>query len=513
MLNLRFAAFAIAALAAVVAATPAYAHGFGERYDLPLPLDYFIVGAAAAVALSFVVIGLFVRGGGESFDYPRYNLLGNRVLSPILTNTVLLFAIRAVSVVVFALVITTALFGSDKPIDNLSPTFVWIIWWVGVGYVSALVGNVWMLVNPWRILFEWVTRLVGGRQRGEEVPLFKYPEGLDVWPAVFLFFAFAWIENVYSGAANPQRLGLLILLYSFVTWAGMVAFGKHTWLARGEAFSLLFGLFAKFSLTEVRVSDDRLCRRCGQECNTANKGCVDCYECFEMAEEANREFNLRPFAVGLARPGRTSVGMTAFVVLALATVTFDGLQETSLWLDLESSAVSAVSFLGSQALDVVDTLALVMVPTTFLGVFLLFAWGIKRLSGEESAVIDVAKGFVFALVPIALAYNLAHFISFLAIQGQLIIPLASDPFGIGWDLFGTADYLINIGIVNAKFVWFLSVIAIVVGHIISVYVSHIVSLFRVDNHRKALQGQYPMLALMVLYTASSLWIIAQPIVG
>ena len=513
MFNLRFAAVAVVALAASLAATPAYAHGFGERYDLPIPLDYFIVGAAAAVVLSFVVIGLFVHGGGESFDYPRHNLRGDRLLSPILRSKVLLFAIRAVAVAVFALVLATSLFGSDKPIDNLSPTFIWVIWWVGVGYLSALVGNVWMLVNPWKILFEWVSRLAGGGSRDEESPLFKYPEGLDVWPAVFLFFAFAWTENVYSGAYQPQRLGLLILLYSFVTWTGMAAFGKRKWLARGEAFSVLFGLFAKFSVTEVRVSDDRFCRRCSLDCNVTSKGCVDCYECFEMADEAKREFNLRPVAVGLARPGRTSIGMTAFVVLALATVTFDGVQETPMWLDLQSSAVSAVSFLGSYAIDVVDTLGLVVVPTGFLAGFFMFSWGIKRLSGEMSAVVDVANGFVFALVPIALAYNLAHFISFLAIQGQLMIPLASDPFGFGWDMFGTADYLINIGIVNAKFIWFLSVVAIVAGHIVSVYISHIVSLFRVEDQRKALQGQYPMLALMVLYTATSLWLIAQPIVG
>ena len=99
----------------------------------------------------------------------------------------------------------------------------------------------------------------------------------------------------------------------------------------------------------------------------------------------------------------------------------------------------------------------------------------------------------------------------LLIQGQLIIPRLSDPFGFGWDLLGTADYRVNIAVINAKVAWFISVGAIVLGHIISVYIAHVVALRRVDDHTLAIRGQYPMLLLMVIYTATSLWILAQPI--
>ena len=98
------------------------------------------------------------------------------------------------------------------------------------------------------------------------------------------------------------------------------------------------------------------------------------------------------------------------------------------------------------------------------------------------------------------------------ITGQAIIPLLSDPFGSGWDLLGTGDYVVNIRVVNAKFVWFLSVAAIVLGHIASVYIAHVISLRRAKDRASALRGQYPMLVLMVGYTITSLWIIAQPIV-
>ena len=93
-----------------------------------------------------------------------------------------------------------------------------------------------------------------------------------------------------------------------------------------------------------------------------------------------------------------------------------------------------------------------------------------------------------------------------------MIPLASDPFGLGWDLFGTAHYRLNIGLVGALFVWYTSVISIVVGHVIAVCIGHLLA-FRVLRDRKSvLVSQVPMLALMIFYTVFSLWILAQPLI-
>ena len=497
-----------------LAAGPVYAHGFGERYDLPIPLDYFLAGAAGAVALSFVVVGLFVRRRPGPFGYPRIDLLAVPWLGRALGSRLLLWPIRLLSVTVFALIVTTALFGVNRPIENLAPTVVWILWWVGMGYVSALLGNVWMLINPWKITFEWVQALIGRDGDDGEGGAFAYPEGLDVWPAVAIFLVFAWLENVYPDAAQPQKLGMLVVLYSLVTWAGMAAFGKHEWLRRGEAFSVLFGLFARFSPTEVRVD------RCEGDGPSTGSGrlvdredCVDCYECFEAAPTDKRRLNLRPYAVGLVQPTGTTTAMALFVVLALATVTFDGLTETSAWVDVQNAVWPVAELAGGRAVQAIDTAGLLLLPALFAAVYLAFSSGVRSLSGERASVADVAKGFVLSLVPIALAYNLAHFISFLLIQGQLVIPLASDPFGFGWDLFGNAGYQLNINVIDARTTWFISVAAIVVGHIVSVYVAHETALRRVADGSRALRGQYPMLLLMVLYTATSLWIIAQPIVN
>jgi hypothetical protein len=92
-------------------------------------------------------------------------------------------------------------------------------------------------------------------------------------------------------------------------------------------------------------------------------------------------------------------------------------------------------------------------PPLFLGVYLGFV-KLSQLSGGGSVRLGrLAGGYVYSLVPIAIAYQVAHYYTCLLIQGQGIISHLSDPFGWGWNLFGTADYEVRIGIVDAAFVW------------------------------------------------------------
>ena len=505
----------------LLAPAPVYAHAFGQRYDLPIPLSYFMAGAAATVALSFVVIGLFLRGGSAAYRYPRLNLLGLPLPGVRLSSSIKAMVARVLSVLLLALVFAATLFGSDNPLENIAPTFIWIIWWVGLGYISALFGNLWMLMNPWKALFEFAEWLLQRAGAGMPKPR-PYPEGWDMMPALFAFLIFVWLENVYPAAIVPAHLAVIIVLYSVYTFGGMALFGKHVWLRYGDPFSVLFGIFARFSPTEVRVvpTDCAVCKSDkssgGVDENGGAKGiadedgCVDCYEYFERAEPKRQQFNLRPWAVGLVPAGRVSWQACAFVVLALAAVSFDGLQETTNWLAVQTIGLR---LLGPGGVSVVDTLGVVLIPLLFLAIYLLFCIGIRSLGGERESVMEVARAYVYSLVPIALAYNMAHFLSLLLVQGQLIIPLASDPFGFGWDIFGTAGYRIVPTVISTKFAWIVSIAAIVVGHIVSVYIAHTIAIRRAPSHKLALRGQYPMLVLMVFYTAVSLWIISQPIVA
>ena len=488
-------------------ATPAYAHGFGERYDLPVPLWLYLIGAGATVALSFVIIGFFVRGASGLHYYPRFNLLRWRA-GRMLVHPAIIIPIEIISIALFLLMIVAGLIGDSAPANNLAPTLVWVLWWVGLAYVSALVGNVWALINPWKIAFEWAEALYRYlRPKGNLAFQLPYPDKLGVWPGLLFFLGFAWVEVVYTESAMPARIAQMALVYSSITWGGMLLFGKEQWLRHGEAFSLAFSFLARFAPTELRVTDPKVCHSCPVECLDQDGQCIDCSDCFRKAPPGQRELNLRPFAVGLLRNETVSPSMVAFVVLLLATVTFDGFIATPVWANLFSSLYAIFPNLTA-----VGTLGLISFPVMFIGVYLWFSALMAMASGSRPAVGDMARAFVYSLIPIALAYHLAHFLSFLLIQGQLIIPLASDPLGYGWDIFGTADYVVNIAIINARFAWFIAVAAIVTGHIIAVYLAHTIALRTLRERQATLRSQYPMLALMVGYTMVSLWIIAQPIV-
>ena len=518
----RLSIIAVAAGLALIA-SPVAAHGFGERYDLPVPLSLYLVGAGAAVALSFVIMGVFVRGAEGSAGYPRLNLLRYRVFRA-LSHPVVVTALQIVAVGMLALVIAAGLVGSWSPAltsfaiaanvsgsieatPSISPTLVWVIWWVGMAYVSALVGNVWRLVNPWNATFAWAERAYRSVIGDGELGLgWRYPTSLGVWPGVLAFLVFAWVEIVYIESSLPGRITQFALLYTVYMWAGMFLYGREAWLRHGDAFSLVFGFLARFSPTEIRVTDSSVCSECSVECADAD-GCVDCAECFVEASPEHRELNLRPYVVGLLRTEGRSVSVMVFVLLLLSTVSFDGFSATPAWGKLfnalfdvfrDANAVGTIGLLGF-------LVVVVSIYMTFAG-FMSTASGYRLLSGETAQI------FVLSLIPIALAYHLAHFFSFLLIQGQNIIPLASDPFGLGWDLFGTAGYEVNIAIIGARAVWLLSVAAIVVGHVAAVYLAHVTALREIPERKYALRSQYPMLVLMVAYTMVSLWILSQPIV-
>jgi hypothetical protein len=504
---------ASAAIGALVAAAPAgtaAAHGFGQRYDLPVPLSLWIGGAAAAVALSFAVIGLFIRARAGAHDYPRVNLL-RWPWSRCLVHRRTACVVQALSVAVLALLVATGIAGDQNPTRNLAPVMVWVIWWVGTAYTSALVGNVWAVINPWAAAFGWIDARVR-RWSGHPLALeLRYPERLGMWPAIALFAAFAWVELIYNGRAVPARLALLIAVYSLITWAGMGLFGRAAWLDRGDPFAAAFTILARFAPTEIRTADPGLCRRCGIACRPG-AACVDCCECFRRATPSRREWNLRPFGAGLLRTQDVSPSAVGFVLLLLATVAFDGFTATPAWARLEDTLYAAAPWLGDWRLTVIETLGLLAFPVAFAFVYRLFAMWMAWMAGWERSTATVARVFVLSLVPIAIAYHLAHYLTYLLIQGQLVIRLASDPFGFGWNLLGTAHYRPDVGIVGARFAWYAAVIAIVLGHVIAVYIAHLIALREFSDTRRAIRSQVPMLVLMVGYTMISLWIIAQPIV-
>jgi hypothetical protein len=468
---------AAAALAAVGGFDTAGAHGFGQRYELPLPHSLYLYGAGAIVALSFVMFGLFVRRAGAPLTHRQIDLLASP-LGRTIAHPAVAFAMRLDVLGLFVVTVAAGLFGDQSPYHNIAPTLVWIIWWVGLAYIAAFAGDLWALVNPWRTVFDgvqWLYRRCGRAcELGVGLP---YPTILGVWPACLLLLAFSWTRLVDPNAASPAHIAGLAIGYSLLTWAGMFAFGRDPWLQHGEVFSLLFGTFARFAPTESKQG----------------------------------RLLLRPYATGLLDDKLVSTSMMAFVLLLLASLLYDGLIGTREWAELEGAVSTRLSGLGEQGPALIKTIGLVAFWLLFLGAYLGVCWVMSQVASGRPPALEVARSFSLTLVPIAIGYHVAHYLVFLLVQGQYIVPLLSDPLGRGWNLFGTAGYRVDIGLARAPFAWYTAVGAIVTGHVLAVYLAHVRAIAVFAPQRVALATQVPLTALMVLYTCIGLSITAEPI--
>ncbi|HEX7275990.1 MAG TPA: hypothetical protein VF244_01315 [Acidimicrobiales bacterium] len=429
-------------------AGPAFAHGLGGRSDLPLPVWMFAYGAAGAIIVSFAALAAF---------WPSARLQGG-VAGVVLVSSErrglasgLGAAARAMGVVLFVVVLGAALFGPAEAADNLAPATVYIAFWVGLTFVSALVGDLWRVLSPFPALAAVVDRLRG---RPAQVPYL-----LGHWPAVGLLFGFLWLELAYPDRADPRQLAVAILVYTGVVLAGAARWGEP-FLRQGEAFAAFFGLLA--AMAPVYADDEGRLR-------------------------------LRPPLAGLATM-EVLPGTVALILVALGSTTFDGLSRTRLWVDQFSG-------LGKWPFTIVLTLGL-LATIALVGAAYLVA--MKVAATRTGRQLHQLTGvFAHSLVPIVLAYAVAHYFSYLLFEGQAVLSLISDPFGRGWDLFGTAERAIDYRVVSSRVVSWVQVGAIVAGHIAGVVLAHDRALATFPA-KDATRSQYPLLAAMVLFTVGGL---------
>ncbi len=461
---------AIAAWAALLVLHPgaAYAHGVQGRAETPIPISAFFWVAGAVLIVSFAVLGI-------GWSRPRLTTVPWRAappwLSTTITSPVTLWLVRALVLASFLLVLAAAATGSRRLNENIAPLTIFVVWWAGLVPLSVLLGNVWQAVNPWVTLAR-LARLPDATQR-------EPPAGLGWWPAAILLVAWAWIELVYPTAARPRLIAALIVGYSLVTLAGMAWYGVARWLERGEAFSVYTRVLASLSPVEVRAG----------------------------------RLGFRPPLVGVTRlsPGPAVV---AFIVVLIGTVTFDGLSGSRFW---EERDVIAAQRLIERGMDsftagiVVATIGLLVSLAVVLGAYEGCSWLAGRLGGwrDGGGSGRGAVALAHSLVPIALAYVVAHYFTLFVFQSQDLIRLASDPFGRGSDLLGTADHRIDFQLVSANTIWAVQVAAIVLGHVAALALAHDRALELSDGHRAAIRSQVPMLILMVALTVAGLWSLSE----
>ncbi|TIW88322.1 MAG: hypothetical protein E5V59_26040, partial [Mesorhizobium sp.] len=179
--------------------------------------------------------------------------------------------------------------------------------------------------------------------------------------------------------------------------------------------------------------------------------------------------------------------------------------------------INPLEFPGRTAVIGSGTFGLVLTFVLLAAVFLLAVWLGQRLAGGDHTLRHAAGLLVWSIVPIALAYHVAHYLTALLVDGQYALAALSDPFALGWNLFGTADMQIEAGIVtgadSAWWLWNVQAGAIILGHVLAVLVAHGFAWRLNPQPARSALSQFPLTLLMIAYTAFGLWLLATPTVG
>lgn len=448
------------------------AHGIGGVRDLPVPESFFFTTAAIVLVVSFILLGalwrrplLEQRTAGRAL--PSW-------IQAVLLSSALRVVVQALSVALLALVLATELLGTTIPLLNLSPTFIYVVFWLGLPLLSVTLGDVWRVFNPWRAIADatvWAIEKTGREAR----PVLESPERWGHYPAAAALFAFVTLELAYVQPANPRTLGIATALYSYWALAGMAVYGREAWTRCGEGFAVAFGLLAR------------------------------------IAPFASRDgaIVVRWPLTGLAGAARVR-GTLLIVAVMLGSTSFDGFSRTSTWQNLLGDVRADLAGESQRVVDLATTAVNVAGLAGFVAaVVLTYLAAVVSARRLVHAPRSLVSDFAFPLVPIAFAYLVAHYFSLFVIQGQFIVTLASDPFGKGWDLFGTADFVPSLTVVSPETVWYVQVVALTVGHVAGLAVAHDRAVALFEDRGDALRSQYPMLALMVLYTVGGLWLLSQ----
>jgi hypothetical protein len=459
---------AVLAFAALAAPASALAHsGLSERQNLPIPDWLFAWAAAAVLVVSFGALAVLwpqprlEKTSWRPLPWRLGRVLGSRAVE-VLCGTI--------GVALLGLTIVGGYVGVNTGADNFAPAFILIICWVGLVLASLLFGDVFRAFSPWRAIGRATGAVLGRRAPAPRA----YPDKLGRWPAAAVLLIFPWIELVGKWDAVPRTLVSAALGYTVITLAAQAIWGTETWTRRGEGFAVYFNFFSRISPFETRG------------------GVV----------------GLRPPLAGLPKLDPVP-GTVAVVVIMIGTVTYDGLSQGPLWNDLLPDLVdffTGIGFGPAGAEKMAGTLGLLFGVALIGGFYQLGIEGVKSVGGDMS-VQRLRRAFIHTLVPIAGVYVLAHYLTYLAYDGQRIIYLASDPFGQGWDIFGTATRGVDYSVLSQNTAWYLMVAFVVIGHVAALTLAHDRALSMYGQAKRAVRSQYWMLGVMVGFTSLALWLL------
>ncbi|OWU77694.1 hypothetical protein ATO3_03190 [Marinibacterium profundimaris] len=454
----------LAALGAMTSAAPAWAHTSEGGFVLLLPTDLYAAGGVIAVAATVILLALLPGGAAERMLRPVGLMRLPR--TPVAWRHVT--SLCAAMLLVFALWAGQA--GPRDPLANPLPLLVWSVFWIAMVTLQGLLGNHWRWTSPWTAPAALLRWLLGP-------PVLRYPRRLGHAPAIVTFLGFAAILLADVAPSDPARLAGYVAVYAVLT-LGLCALFGPAWLVRGEGLTVLMRAYARVAL--VGRSRGRL-------------------------------------AIGL--PGwrvmtgpRVSMGLALFMVILLGTGSFDGLNETFWWFG--RIGINPLEFPGRSAVIGSSLGGLLGANIALLAVFALSLLLGLRLAGSAMGLAEAFRLFAPALLPIALGYHVAHYLSAALVEAQYALAALNDPLARGQDLLGLGQVQVTTGFFNeqgsVRRIFLAQAGAVVLGHVTAILLAHALAVRAFGTSRRAALSQAPLAIFMIAYTLFGLWLLASP---
>ena len=432
--------------------------------------------------------------------------------------------LQAVSVSLFLLILATGLFGNQR--GSIATVLTWTWWWALLVFIILAMGKAFCSICPWEALASLATSL-SLKSRIKKIGFeLRWPTwARNIYPALALFVLLTWIELGHEVTHSPAITATLGAAMAGMAILAALFFEKRSFCRYACLVGRVSGIYALFSPVELREKSQEVCRSCvsvacvkGSETATGcptnlfpghlreNTYCTLCTECIRACPHNNLDIRARPFAADLLGPKKHRWDEAFMAMVLLALTSFHGVTMTPQW-GVVNDWIRAQTGMGRLTVFTALMAVLVAVP-------IILFWGSAAISrffiGSGAPKLGkIVKGLAYAVIPVALFYHLAHNSMHFFMEGQKIIPLLSDPFGWGWDLFGTAGQTYS-PLLALGTIWWVQVVFIVVGHAYGVVIADRIGRTLFAARGTVLRGLIPFIALMVLFSSFSLWLIAQP---
>lgn len=493
-----------------------------------IPTWMYQATVAIVIFLSFGLFELLAWMGGKSSHErapPRFDLTALPGVRSILKWPPLTFVLRAITAASFLLVIAAGLFGDQNPAMNIAPLLTWTVWWAGLIFIILFLGKAWCTVCPWDALATWLERLKcwGPRTEGAGLEL-RWPSAMrNIWPAVTLFLLLTWVELGMGVTLVPRATAWIALGMLALAIGSVFIFDRKAFCRYGCLVGRVSGLYALFSPIEVRSSDPTVCASCrtmdcyrgndkGDGCPTfefprsmdTNTYCILCTECFKTCPHDNMSMRLRPWGADLIQKGKPRSDEAFLALILLSMTGFHGLTMTPSWAQANTALQSAWNISYWSSFSLLMT-AMLVLP---IALYASLIWASTVWSGPTGFK-TLFIHYAYAMLPIALFYHLAHNAEHFLMEGPKLIALISDPFGWGWNIFGTASWK-AVPAITLEGLWWIQILFILIGHVYGLWISEKTTRRLIPNRRAAFFGQLPMLTAMVAFSVFSLWLLKQP---